>query len=80
MTLSLAGYLHSEFKEIRADINSVQTAVHENARKLAIVETEIVGLRRDLEGLRVEVKRLQEHASIDPILEGSDLSMIQLAP
>ena len=76
----LATYLHGEFKSIHREISEVRTAVHENARKLAVVETEIVGLRRDVEGLKVEVKSLKEHASMDHALDGTDLSMARIAP
>ena len=56
LTGSVMVYLHTELDRIRtelsADINEVQTTVQENARGLAVVQTEIKALRRDIE--RVE--------------------------
>ena len=80
LTLGVATYLHSEFGKIRSEINEVRIAVHENARKLAVVETQVVGLRRDVEGLKVEVTSLKKHAAIDDGLRGNILSMAEIAP
>ena len=73
LAFSVAAYLNSELKEIRKDISSVRTAVHENARELAVVKSEISALRRDVE-------RLEKQASIDDSIDGASLSMGQIAP
>ena len=52
LALTVTGYLHSVLEGIRADIGEVRTAVHGNAQGLAVVQTEIKALRRDIE--RVE--------------------------
>ena len=46
--LAVAAYLHTQFTDIRS-------AVHSNARDLAIVKTEITAMRRDID-------RLEKHA------------------
>ena len=55
LAFGVAVYLHTELDRIRselsADINEVQTTVQENARDLAVVQTEITALRRDIERL-----------------------------
>ena len=51
LTLGVAAYLDDR-------LNQIQTAVHDNARGLAVVQTEITALRRDVE-------RLEKHAAHD---------------
>lgn len=52
IVITVAGALYSVLEDIRSDIGEVRTAVHANAQDLAVVQTEIKGLRRDIE--RVE--------------------------
>jgi hypothetical protein len=58
LALALAGYLHTQFTDIRS-------AVAENSQKLAVIETEITGLRRDME-------RLEEHDSAQAVTPNPD--------
>ena len=55
LVLSVAGYLDGR-------LNEIQTIVHENARDLAVVQTEIKALRRDIERVEDLAKNAEQSA------------------
>jgi hypothetical protein len=45
---TIGGSLYTVLEGIRSDIGEVRSVVHENAQDLAVVQSEIKGLRRDI--------------------------------